>query len=101
MNSPSELPKAYGTIAPVSTIVFPRPASPSTRAVSAIVSVPCVITIGSSAAERQLLEDELAIRLRHLQAVDHHQRAHGELEPAAPELQHLLDVGVLEARAGR
>src|SRR5439155_15802835 len=44
LNNPSELPNAYGIIAPVRTIVFPeRGASPAARApaVSTIVSVPC------------------------------------------------------------
>ncbi len=55
MNIPSELPKAYGIIAPVSTIVFPStpPAVASAVAVSTIVSVPCVMTICVSSHCRQ------------------------------------------------
>jgi hypothetical protein len=48
-----------------------------------------------------VLEDQPAIRVRHLEAVDHHQRADLEREAAAPELQHLVDVRVAEAQPPR
>src|SRR3982751_1987098 len=53
LNRPSELPNAYGTIAPVRTIVLSSAAAASARAVSTIVSVPCVTTTARSAASRQ------------------------------------------------
>src|SRR5581483_11764587 len=56
LKRPSELPNAYGIIAPVSTTVLPAcggSASASARAVSTIVSVPCVTRIRVSAAFRQ------------------------------------------------
>src|SRR5215211_2914698 len=52
LNSPSELPKAYGTIAPVITTVLPSTSSAIARAVSTIVSVPCVMTICASVHSR-------------------------------------------------
>ncbi len=41
-------------MAPVMTMVLSRAAPPSTAAVSAMVSVPCVMTICDSGARRQL-----------------------------------------------
>ena len=52
---PSELPKAYGIIAPVSTTVLPVTSPAIARAVSTMVSVPCVTTICDSGACRQFL----------------------------------------------
>src|SRR5204863_9826701 len=42
------------------------------------------------------LEDHAAIGVAHVETVDHHHRAHGEVEMTAPELQHLVEVGVAE-----
>lgn len=50
-----QTPNLYGTIAPVSTIVFPCTRFSSNLAVSAIVSVPCVMTIRLSGASTQCL----------------------------------------------
>src|SRR5579872_7080186 len=52
LKSPSELPNAYGIIAPVRTIVLPEAegnAAASAAAVSTIVSVPCVTRTRGSA----------------------------------------------------
>lgn len=64
----------YGIIAPVRTIVLcppPGKAAARTRAVSTIVSVPCVTTIRDSAAVRHLVDDERAVVVGHVEAVDH------------------------------
>src|SRR5262245_7707107 len=50
LNRPSELPNAYGTMAPVRTIVLSVIVAASAWAVSTIVSVPCVMTMACSAA---------------------------------------------------
>ena len=41
-------------------------------------------------------EDDLPVFIRHLQAVHHHQRADVDIHLAASELQHLVDMRVLE-----
>src|SRR5450759_5541095 len=67
LNNPSELPKVYGTMAPVSTTVLPFSAAPSTAA-----------------------------GIGHLQAVDRHEGFDLHLQQAAAKPQHVAGVRALE-----
>ena len=77
-----------------------RPAA-SAPAVSTIVSVPCVMTMRDSSALRAVADDQLAIGVGHVEAVDHHQRAnrHGDARP--PELEHLATGACRRTSAAR
>ena len=45
-----------------------------------------------------LRDNDLAIAVRHLQAIDHHQRADFDLELAAPEIEHLGKMRIFEVQ---
>ena len=66
------------------------------RAVSTMVSVPCVMTICSSSHSRHARTIMRALLVGHLEAVDHHQRLDVDIQPASPAPQHLVDVRVSE-----
>ena len=71
-------------------------AAASARAVSTIVSVPCVTTMRGSGARRHSSTISVAIGRAHVQAVDHHQGPDRHVHAAAPQAQHLRQVRGLE-----
>ena len=96
LKSPSELPNAYGTIAPVRTTVLPGTSRASIAAVSTIVSVPCVTTMRVSSQRRQRGGNASAVVVAHLEAVDHHERLDRHRDTRPPEPEHLGHMTVLE-----
>ena len=52
--------------------------------------------IARSAVDAAALDDPSASGVVELQAVDHHHRLDGDVEPAAAAAEHLLHVGVTE-----
>ena len=101
LNNPSELPNAYGIIAPVRTTVLPGTPAASAAAVSTIVSVPCVMTMRDSGALDAVADNQLAIGIGHVEAVHHHQRSDGHIDARPAEAQHLGQVRVAERQRPR
>src|SRR6266550_3137507 len=84
LKRPSELPNAYGIIAPVRTIVLPDAggsAAASAAAVSTIVSVPCVMSTREH-------EDHVVEDLLHRRRIVGRQMMHQGAEPQPRRADH-------------
>ena len=93
---PSELPKVYGTMAPVSTMVFADGLLAQHRrgrlhGIGAVGDDDATFGGGGAA-----LQDQLAVGIGHLQAVDHHEGFDRDVEPAAAQPQHVGEVRSLK-----